>query len=427
MTDVSLPDHTDRRDPLRRIAEFAADVTGLAHGAITFVDGPASRLLAGTEADRSVVHDRLDDVVARTGAPLILGDLSEAVRADVRVGALAGVDLVGLDHELQGAYLGVPLRDPSGAVLGALSVNDPAPRILHDRHARLMRDLSSIAGDQLDLIRRAEALDDEHDAELALIAAIAAGEILPWYQPIIDLRTERVIGVEALARHRLSSGETLGADSFIPIAERTDLIVQLDLAIIRQALADLGRWHQIDPALRVSLNLSGRHLDHDDWAEVIKTAAQEAGVSADRIDLELTETARPTDMESGRAMVKRVRELGFLIWFDDFGTGWSALQDLLELPVDGIKIDRSFAAVLGNAGEDAIVRALVGGAGELGLKVTIEGVETEEQARLARELGCDHAQGWLWSPAVPADELEALLQQLPPGSPFPRAVPGRTP
>ncbi len=81
-----------------------------------------------------------------------------------------------------------------------------------------------------------------------------------------------------MARRRLGSGRTVGADTFIPLAERTDLIVELDLSIIRQALADLGRWHRIDPQLRVSLNLSGRHLDHDDWAEVIKTAAQDAGV-----------------------------------------------------------------------------------------------------------------------------------------------------
>lgn len=393
---------------MRRIVEFAADVTGLAHGAIVFVDGPARRLLAGTDVDRPTLLEQLDEQVANTGQPLLLGDLTSA-------GDGGG-----------GAYLGVPLRDPAGDVIGALSVNDPAPRILHDRHLRLMRDLSAIAGDQLDLIRRADALEEDHDAEIGLKAAIAAGEIVPWYQPIIDLRTERLIGVEALARRRLGSGRTVGADTFIPLAERTDLIVELDLSIIRQALADLGRWHRIDPQLRVSLNLSGRHLDHDDWAEVIKTAAQDAGVSAERIDLELTETARPTDMESGRAMVQRVRELGFLIWFDDFGTGWSALQDLLELPVDGIKIDRSFAASLGTASDGAIVRALVGAAAELGLKVTIEGVETPDQARLAREYGCDHGQGWLWSPAVPADELESILDRLhqSPGTPFPRAAQG---
>ncbi len=125
-------------------------------------------------------------------------------------------------------------------------------------------------------------------------------------------------------------------------------------------------------------------------------------------------------------MVQRVRELGFLIWFDDFGTGWSALQDLLELPVDGIKIDRSFAASLGTASDGAIVRALVGAAAELGLKVTIEGVETPDQARLARESAVTTARaGSGHRPCRPTNWSPFWIElQQSPGTPFPRASAG---
>ena len=391
----------DPRDPLRRIADFAAQVTGLAHACLIFVDGPAVRMLAATEEKRPAFLARLDERVARSGEPAVIGDLS---RPDPTFAEQLG------SRERTGSYLAVPLRDSAGEPIGTLSVNDSGPRILHDRHRRLLRDLGAIAADQLDLMRRADALDDDHHAGAELAEAIAAGEIVPWYQPMIDLRTETVIGVEALARRTLPGGGVIGPHAFIPIAEQTDLIIELDLAVIRHALADLRALQAIRPGLRMSLNLSGRHLDHDDWADVIRQATDDAGVLAPTVLLELTETARPTDLESGRAMMARVRSLGFEIWFDDFGTGWSALQDLLQLPVDGIKLDRSFAADLGSHADDAIIRALISAAAELGLKVTIEGIETAEQLAQAKALGCDHAQGFYWSPALPLEELVQLLR-----------------
>jgi EAL domain-containing protein (putative c-di-GMP-specific phosphodiesterase class I) len=251
---------------------------------------------------------------------------------------------------------------------------------------------------------------DRPAAELA--RAIDAGEIVPWYQPIVDLDSGDVIGLEALARWKRRSGDVAGPTAFVPFAERTDLIVELDHAVMSRALADLAGWRVQYPALRVSVNLSGRHLDHDSWVENMRQAVGVANVPPSAVDLELTETARPSDLASCEVMMIRIRALGFRIWLDDFGTGWFQLQDATRLPLDGLKIDRSLTDHLGSVDDSAIL-ALIQVATELGLKITIEGIRSANQAALAHTLGCDYGQGFLFSPAVPAAEVPELLRAAP--------------
>jgi EAL domain-containing protein (putative c-di-GMP-specific phosphodiesterase class I) len=251
---------------------------------------------------------------------------------------------------------------------------------------------------------------DGSAAELA--RAIDAGEIVPWYQPIIDLGSGTVIGLEALARWEHSSGDVGGPTGFVPLAERTDLIIELDHAVMSRALADLAQWRGQYPGLRVSVNLSGRHFDHANWVETLHQAVGAAHVPPSAVDLELTETTRPGDLAAAEVMMIRIRELGFRIWFDDFGTGWFQLQDAVRLPLDGLKIDRSFTDSLGSV-DDSAIRALIHVATERGLKVTIEGIASAHQAALARTLGCDYGQGFLFSPAVPTAEVPALLRAEP--------------
>ena len=141
-------------------------------------------------------------------------------------------------------------------------------------------------------------------------------------------------------------------------------------------------------------------------------AARVAQVPASAVDLELTETTRPSDLAASEVMMIGIRALGFRIWFDDFGTGWFQQQDAVRLPLDGLKIDRSFADSLGSA-DDSAIRALIEVATELGLKITIEGITTARQALLARLLGCHYGQGFLFSPAVRAVEVPTLLRAGP--------------
>ena len=197
--------------------------------------------------------------------------------------------------------------------------------------------------------------------------------------------------------------------TFLPLAERSDLIIDIDRAILRQAFLDLAGWQVTDPAFRVSVNLSGRHLDRVETLAELDLLAQSAGVSPGTVDLELTETARPHDLEAGAAAIARLRDRGYSVWFDDFGSGWSALQDLIRFPVDGIKLDRAFAEQLGSPVADAIVGALAGAAAQVGLKITIEGIQEPVQAARALELGCQLAQGYLWSRPLPAPQVAALV------------------
>lgn len=243
----------------------------------------------------------------------------------------------------------------------------------------------------------------------ALAHAITAGEIVPWYQPIVNLATQQVVAVEALARWAPAGLPVEPTAAFVAVAEHSDLIIEIDRAVMRQAVADLASWSAVRPDLQLSLNLSGRQLDRDDWLEALQEAAADAGVSPTRIRVELTETVRPTRPDAGADLLRQARAAGFGVWLDDFGTGWASLYDFVHLPASGIKVDRCFARDLGQPVVDAVVRAMAGAAAELGLGLIIEGIATPAQARQALALVCHYAQGFLWSPAVPAAHLPALL------------------
>ncbi len=249
-------------------------------------------------------------------------------------------------------------------------------------------------------------LDEVAVAELS--RAVAAGEVRPWYQPIVRLANGELVGFEALARWHRPSGIVELPGAFIGLAEEAGLVTALDLTILDQAAADLARWRERRPALRVSVNFSGRHLDNPGWVDTVHSRTTRHGVPPGNIDVELTESARPRDLASGAEQLARLRELGYAVWFDDFGTGWSELAHLVDVPVDGIKIDRFFTERLGGRA-DAVVRALLQVAADLGLGTTIEGISTTEQAERALALGCDRAQGFLWSEPLDREEADAWV------------------
>lgn len=238
--------------------------------------------------------------------------------------------------------------------------------------------------------------------------AIEAGEIRPWYQPILRLATREVVGFEALARWHRPSGTVEQPAAFMAVAEETGLVTRLDRRVLDLALADLAGWRARRPDLSLNVNFSGRHLDDRAWVDDLHEVVRRHGVPPESVHVELTETTRPADLEQARVSLQRLRDLGYEIWLDDFGTGWSELQHLVQLPVDGLKIDRFFAERLGGRA-DAVVRALTQAARELGLQTTIEGVQDPAQADRAEALGCDFAQGYLWSRALPQDGVERLL------------------
>ena len=240
--------------------------------------------------------------------------------------------------------------------------------------------------------------------------AVGVGEILPWYQPLIDLADGTVCAMEALARwdspHR---GMVYPAD-FIATAEESHLVIELDRHMARLGLTDLAAWSVERPGLRLNLNLSGRNLDETDCYERMQAMVDETGADPGLVTLEFTEHRPPTDLEVCATNIARLREAGFQVWLDDFGSGWSGLHHLIAFKVDGVKLDSAFVEAIDSRPGATVVAAVTSTAASLGMSVTVEGVETEDQAARAIELGADFGQGFLWSPAQP---LGQMLERLP--------------
>jgi EAL domain-containing protein (putative c-di-GMP-specific phosphodiesterase class I) len=406
---------------LSRVAGIAALALGFADGGVSLVH-PAASLLrrSGRPTHESLrrLSEELDGQVADRGLPRVVEDLSELGAAGAEGapgGSRPGTTGVA-GTTVRGAYVGVPLR-AAGEVVGVLSLSDPKPRPIGRRDIRILVEFGRLVVDQLQARDPEQGHDldagqpvDQPDAAVAEIrAGLAGGEMIPWYQPVVALESGRIIGVEALVRWHRGNGVIEQPATFLPLAERSDLILDIDREILRQALRDLAGWQRTNPAFRVSVNLSGRHLDRVETLTELDLLTQGAGVSPDTVDLELTETARPVDLEAGAAALALLRERGYSVWFDDFGSGWSALQDLIRFPVDGIKLDRTFAEQLGSPVADAVVGALAAAAAQVGLKITIEGIQERDQAARALALGCQFAQGYLWSRPLPADQVCALV------------------
>jgi FOG: EAL domain len=232
---------------------------------------------------------------------------------------------------------------------------------------------------------------------------------VPFYQPLVDLGTGRVAGFEALARWEHPDRGLLAPVDFIPPAEDTDIILELDRLIIGQAFEDVVPWLDTYPDLGVSVNLSSRHFEQIDGVEHIRVLADAAAINPSSATLEVTETVILAADPGNRSQVMELRDAGFRIVLDDFGTGFSSFENVLRLPIDGLKLDRAETQQLGTRAGDAVTRALVGLARDLELALVIEGVETRVEADIAQRLGCGQAHGHLWSVPVPAGDVPGIL------------------
>jgi diguanylate cyclase (GGDEF)-like protein len=246
--------------------------------------------------------------------------------------------------------------------------------------------------------------------------AIERDEIVPYFQPIVELASGRLSGYEVMARWRHPDRGLLLPDSFLPVAEERGLIGMLGARVLRSALGQLARWQaagDVIGPLSIAVNVSARQLVDTTFVDVVASALTECGVAADSLWLELTETALMADVRSATTSLRELRNLGLHLAVDDFGTGYSSLTYLKRFPVEAIKVDRAFVAGLGIDSDDsAIVEAVVRLAGSLGLRVVAEGVETPLQLARLRDLGCGFAQGYLFGRPRPADLLEPFHQQV---------------
>jgi diguanylate cyclase (GGDEF)-like protein len=246
----------------------------------------------------------------------------------------------------------------------------------------------------------------------ALRSAIADGEIVLFFQPKAELRSGRIIGVEALARWEHPRLGLLGPCEFVPIAEQTGLIGPLTSHVLEEALRQLSVWSAQGEDLSVAVNLSARSLLDTQLAVEIPRLLARTGVDAERLELEITESMLMLDPARAQATLERLGAIGLSVSVDDFGTGYSSLASLKRLPVDVIKIDKSFVIDMPHDASDAaIVRSTIELAHNLGLKVVAEGVESHEAWLRLKELGCDLAQGFHVSRPLPADAMTRLLAE----------------
>jgi diguanylate cyclase (GGDEF)-like protein len=240
--------------------------------------------------------------------------------------------------------------------------------------------------------------------------AIVQDQLFVLYQPKIDLRDDKIMGVEALTRWRHPVYGLIMPDEFIPLAERTGLIVPLTLWVLNQAIGQCRRWRSEGIDLGVAVNLSMWNLDSPELPEQIAGLLNRAGVPSRQLELEITESAIMDDPQRAMRTLKGIRELGVHFAIDDFGTGYSSMSHLKKMPVSSIKIDKSFTQNMESDNDSAvIVRAIIDLGHNLGLKVVAEGVETLAAKKMLLEFGCDEAQGYYFSRPVPAADINRLI------------------
>jgi diguanylate cyclase (GGDEF)-like protein/PAS domain S-box-containing protein len=247
--------------------------------------------------------------------------------------------------------------------------------------------------------------------ETGLRRAIEREEFVLHYQPKVEVVSGKITGLEALLRWQAPDGSVMGPDQFIPLLEETGLIVPVGNWVVRSACAQLHAWHEagVTP-VPVAVNLSARQLRQPGFSATLGDALAEFDVPAKLVEIEITESSLMENPEQAIVALTEIESLGIRLSADDFGTGYSSLSYLKRLPLDALKIDRSFVRDITIDPDDAaITRTVITLAHGLGLRVIAEGVETEEQFAFLRENHCDEAQGYLFSQPLPADACTGLL------------------
>ncbi len=357
-----------------------------------------------TTAKRITAHGRTGDHCARLGGDefvVIAEDLTspdDAVALARRLVAAIEAPIEIDAHTLRiGASVGIALaQDGSDSPLDLLAKAD-----LGVYRAKRSSDSVELYDETLQakLRRRAEiehALRDELDA--------GGPHLELHYQPIVRTSGETLWGFEALVRWRRGD-QLVPPSEFVPTAEASNLVVELDRWVLRTACSQLAAWRR-DPELthvQLAVNVSGRHVLHPDFVDDIRTALEESGLEPSLLTLEVTETVLLDDLALAAEQLSAVRRLGVRVAVDDFGTGYTSLAHLQQLPIDEIKIDGTFVGQLPSQHDQSLIQMVTDLARHIGVPTVAEGVETDEQAGILRSVGCDHLQGFYFATPLRSD------------------------
>jgi diguanylate cyclase (GGDEF)-like protein/PAS domain S-box-containing protein len=419
----SLTGLPNRAQLLERLAELDGD--RLLTTALLFVDlddfkdvndtyghAEGDKLLR-VAAGRMRTCIRPTDMLARLGGDefAVLLEHADTAAAEGLAGRIVGAMTVPFDIGNQHSRVTASV----GIAAGTLADRDPevllryADMAMYEAKSKGKGRYANFDGAMSD------ALTLRTRTERELRDAIGSDDLVVHYQPIVDLASGEMVGVEALVRWQHPERGLLLPIDFVPLAERTGLILALGERVLRDACRQASAWHAARPGRRplfVSVNVSARQLDDPVFVSIVSDALATTGLDPEHLCLELTETAVMANPEGAQEAVQPLQDLGVELAIDDFGTGYASLTYLRRLRASAVKIDRSFVDGLGRELDDTtIVSAVVGLAHAMGLSVTAEGIETLDQLNILRNLGCQYAQGFLMSAAVPAAELTGLLDR----------------
>ncbi|MEU4322598.1 putative bifunctional diguanylate cyclase/phosphodiesterase [Nocardia fluminea] len=354
-----------------------------------------------------------EDMIARLGGDefvIVPAETMDAVAAELeanRIQELVGRRVsVGQESVSRGVSVGVALGVP-----GETTVSDVLRRADH-----ALLSAKSGGGNGIAVFTDAMRVQFElqDDVEVNLRSAVSDGSMVLHYQPEVDLRTGRIVALEALVRWQHPTRGLLPPGAFVAVAEATNLAGELGRWVIRSACSQFADWRRRGLAANVviRINVSPVQLVSADFVERIEDILRLYGIDGSSVCLEITEHVVVQDLVRTRLTLRGLKRMGVQIAIDDFGTGYSSLSHLKALPVDAVKIDRGFVQRLGDSDDDlAIVKSIIGLAGSFGLGVVGEGVETPMAARTLVGLGCYRAQGFLIARPMPGEEVEAHLRE----------------
>ena len=364
------------------------------------------------------IAPRLENAVGARGLLARLGGdefavVLEGIGGEDEAAAAAGRLLEALDRPLQVDSLALQIAGSIGVAC-------------YPQHGRTVEELLRHADVALYCAKAERSTcavyandQDEHSLDRLALAGqlrrgIDRGELVVHYQPKMPLREDRGVGVEALVRWNHPQLGCIGPDGFIPLAEQSGLIKALTEHVLEAAVRQCAAWREAGLEVRVSVNISTRSLLDSGLATTIAELLHRFALPPSSLQLEITESRIIADFGRARTVLRELRATGVTIAIDDFGTGFSSLTQLQQLPVDEIKIDRSFVMRMETDHDDAVlVRSIIDLGRNLGLRVTAEGVETASAHRALRDLGCDFAQGFHVGRPVPAEECRRLLEAAP--------------
>ncbi len=361
-------------------------------------------------AGRLVDADGTAEIIARLGGDefLVLFD-GDGAEADAV--AFAGRALEALSAPIVAGTSEVFITASIGIALTSTTVREATPLLSNADAA--MYQAKARGGGTTEVFGEAMRVTvlDRLTTEHSLHRALERSELRLFYQPVVEISVGRAIAVEALIRWDHPEQGLVVPNRFIPVAEETGLIIPIGAWVLAEACEQLKAWEDIDArglGTAVAVNLSARQIDHPDLVDTVAQILARTGLAPANLTLEITESALMNDAAGALGVLRALKDLGVSLAIDDFGTGYSSLSYLQRFPLDILKVDKTFVDELGlNPEGSEIVTAVINLAHALGLQVIAEGVETEVQLEELQRLGCDFAQGYLFSRPVPAADLLA--------------------